>query len=120
VVAQAIQDFFAAEHNREVFEQLAELGLNFDCKTAASGAEQVDQVFEGLQFVLTGTLPNLTRDEAKALIQERGGRVTGSVSKKTNYVLVGADPGSKADKAEKLGVPTISEEDLNAALKKGF
>ncbi|MCB9768522.1 MAG: NAD-dependent DNA ligase LigA [Candidatus Omnitrophica bacterium] len=120
VVAQAIQDFFAAEHNREVFEQLAELGLNFDCKTAASGAEQVDQVFEGLQFVLTGTLPNLTRDEAKALIQERGGRVTGSVSKKTNYVLVGADPGSKADKAEKLGVPMISEEDLNTALKKGF
>ncbi len=120
VVAQAIQDFFATEHNRRVFEDLADLGLNFNCVSDSSGTAPLDQVFEGLQFVLTGTLPTLTRDEARDLIKQRGGKVTGSVSKKTDYVLVGADPGSKAEKAENLGITMISEEELREALTKGF
>lgn len=120
VVAQSIRDFFDSAHNREVVEQLADLGLNFNCRPQSEGGEDFPQVFEGLQFVLTGTLPNLSRDEAKSLIQARGGRVTGSVSKKTDYVVVGADPGSKAEKAEKLGVPMLNEAELMAALDRGF
>ncbi|NUN98014.1 MAG: NAD-dependent DNA ligase LigA, partial [Candidatus Omnitrophica bacterium] len=70
----------------------------------------------GLQFVLTGTLAKHTRDEAKELIQARGGRVTGSVSKKTDYVICGTDPGSKADKAESLGVRILNEEEFEDLL----
>ena len=66
----------------------------------------------GKQFVLTGTLPHYSRDEAKKMIEEAGGRVTGTVSKKTDYVVVGADPGSKLEKARALGVETIEEDEL--------
>jgi DNA ligase (NAD+) len=67
---------------------------------------------DGLTFVLTGTLPTLSREAAEALIMAHGGKVSGSVSKKTSYVLMGESPGSKADKARQLGVPIISEEEL--------
>ena len=79
-----------------------------------ASARDIDQKFVGKQIVLTGTLPNMTRDEARALIETRGGRVTSSVSKKTDFVLAGADPGSKLDKANQLGVDVIDE----AAFKK--
>ena len=79
-------------------------------------AEKGD-VLEGLTFVITGTLPNMKRSEAKALIEENGGKVAGSVSKKTSYLLAGAEAGSKLDKANSLGVPVIDEGELIDMLK---
>ncbi len=73
----------------------------------------------GLTFVLTGTLPTLARDEAKALIEEHGGKVAGSVSKKTSYVVAGAEAGSKLDKAGELGVPVLDEQQLKAMVTNG-
>jgi DNA ligase (NAD+) len=78
--------------------------------------EETNQRFAGKVFVLTGTLPSMTRDEARELIETNGGRVTGSVSKKTDYVLAGADPGSKLDKANQLGVPVIDEDNFRKML----
>jgi len=75
-----------------------------------------DQRLSGKVFVLTGTLPGMTRDEARSLIEAAGGRVTGSVSKKTDYVLTGADPGSKLDKANELGVAVIDEDEFKKML----
>ena len=74
------------------------------------------QVFEGKTFVLTGTLPTLPREDAKAMIKDRGGKVSSSVSKKTDYVLAGEDPGSKLAEANKLGVPVIDEETFKGML----
>ncbi len=74
--------------------------------------EEKGSLLAGKTFVLTGTLPSLSRKEATELIQKQGGKVTGSVSKKTSYLLAGADPGSKLDKANSLGVPVLSEEEL--------
>ncbi len=119
VVAESIRTFFEDERNRAVLDQLAELGLNFQRSqaTATTGSETVPRNLEGLQFVLTGTLSKYTRDEAKDLIQARGGRVTGSVSKKTDYVICGTDPGSKADKAETLGVKILDEEGFEGLMR---
>jgi DNA ligase (NAD+) len=72
-----------------------------------------------LTFVLTGTLPTLARDDAKALIEEQGGKVAGSVSKKTSYLVAGVDPGSKLDKAGELGVPVLDEQQLKAMVTNG-
>jgi DNA ligase (NAD+) len=113
-VAHSIQQFFAEDRNRELIERLRQAGLQFEQQKkviAKSG------VFKGLTFVLTGTLPKLSRDEAKQKIESAGGKVTGSVSKKTNYVLAGEEAGSKLDKAKELGVPVIDEEKLFAMLK---
>jgi DNA ligase (NAD+) len=104
-VAEAIQEFFAEERNHEVIGKLRKAGLRFE-------QEQVrkrEGKLTGRQFVLTGTLPTLSRDQAKQMIEENGGRVVGSVSKKTDYVIVGADPGSKLDKARSLGIKTLDE-----------
>lgn len=106
VVAESVVRFFAQESNRHVIEKLRQAGLNltnWKPKTTARG------LFAGKQFVLTGGLDSMTRDEAKTLIESLGGRVTSSVSKNTDYVVVGHDPGSKAERARSLGVQILDE-----------
>jgi len=103
-VSQAIHEFFREEKNRELVEHLRQAGLTL----TAEKRKKTSQL-EGLTFVLTGTLPHLTREEAKAKIEAAGGRVSGSVSKKTSYVVAGEDAGSKLDKAHELKVPVIDE-----------
>lgn len=103
-VAAAVHEFFAEARNRELIERLRAAGLTF----TAEQRKRSDRL-EGLTFVLTGTLPNLSREEAKARIEIAGGRVAGSVSKKTSYVVAGDDAGSKLDKARDLKVPVIDE-----------
>jgi DNA ligase (NAD+) len=111
-VAQAIHEFFAEPKNRELVDRLRIAGLTFTGKKKERGTK-----LAGKTFVLTGTLPNMTRDDAKKLIEDAGGKVSGSVSKKTDYVVAGADPGSKLDKARELGVKVIGEEELKALLE---
>ncbi|TAM81085.1 MAG: NAD-dependent DNA ligase LigA [Acidobacteria bacterium] len=103
-VAQSIVEYFKEERNGNVIEKLRSAGLRFEQKKRSAGSS-----LKGLQFVLTGSLPNLSREDATGMIEQAGGRVTGSVSKKTNYVVVGDDPGSKLEKARSLGVQTIDE-----------
>ena len=106
-VAQAIREFFDEKKNRALVERLREAGLTFTAEKRKKSSK-----LEGLTFVLTGTLPNLTREDAKAKIEAAGGRVSGSVSKKTNYVVAGEEAGSKLDKARELGVQVIDEAGL--------
>jgi DNA ligase (NAD+) len=106
-VAAAVHEFFAEERNRELIERLRKAGLTFTAERRKRSAK-----LEGLTFVLTGTLPTLTRDEAKDRIEASGGRVSGSVSKKTSYVVAGEEAGSKLDKARDLKVPVIGESEL--------
>ncbi|MGD0693922.1 MAG: NAD-dependent DNA ligase LigA [Terriglobia bacterium] len=113
-IAESIAAFFAEKRNREVLEKLRDSGLKFEKKVAA---RRGNLPLEGKQFVLTGTLPNYSRDEAQKMIEDAGGRVTGSVSKKTDYVVVGAEPGSKLDKAKSLAIKTIDEGELLKLLK---
>jgi len=112
-VSEAIREFFGEKRNRAVIEKLRKAGLQFEQKVV----RKTEGKLAGKQFVLTGTLPTYSRDEAKRLIEEAGGRVIGSVSKKTDYVVVGADAGSKLDKAKSLGVKTIDEAELVKLLK---
>jgi len=111
-MAQSIHDWFDDPGNKELCKRLSSAGVRTVAEKQKQG--QTDERFAGKQFVLTGTLPSLTRDEARALIEGRGGRVTSSVSKKTAFVVSGAEPGSKLDKANQLGVRVIDE----AAFKK--
>jgi DNA ligase (NAD+) len=106
-IAQSVQRFFSIDRNRDLIDRLRAAGLNFAGPVAATSTAA--QTFAGLTFVLTGTLEGRTRDEAAAEIEARGGKVTGSVSKKTNYVVVGDSPGSKLAKAEQLGVTVVDE-----------
>lgn len=113
IVAEAILQFFAEAHNVDVINAMRSLGVAWaehDGKKAPSGA-LVNQT-----FVLTGTLPTLSRDAAKAMIEAAGGKVSGSVSKKTHYVVAGADAGSKLENAQTLGVPILDEAALLALL----
>jgi DNA ligase (NAD+) len=105
-VAQSVVDWFAAEGNRDLVRRLQEAGVRTEEAPEAGRSD----VFAGMQFVLTGSLETMTRDEAKAAIESRGGRVTSAVSKKTTYVVHGKDPGSKLDKAKELGVETRDEQ----------
>lgn len=114
-MAQSIHDWFADPGNKELCRRLVQAGVRAETDEKSSGAI-ADQRFAGKVFVLTGTLPEMTRDDARGLIEERGGRVTGSVSKKTDYVLAGADPGSKLDKANELGVKVIDEAEFKKML----
>lgn len=108
VSADCIRRFFADEKNRQQVERLKQAGLNMECKESVGE----DQRFAGLTFVITGTLPNMDRKEAAAMIENFGGKVTGSVSKKTNYLLAGENAGSKLTKAQTLGISVISEDEL--------
>ena len=112
-VAKSLVDFFSLRSNNEEIIRLRELGVEMKVT-----GETVGDGLLGKQFVLTGSLESFTRDEAKMKISALGGRVTSNVSKKTDYVVVGADPGSKANKAKKLGVAIIGERTLNQMLNK--
>ena len=111
VVAQSLRSFFDVAYNREVVEQLRASGLTWE---EGEGTPMAPQTLAGKTFVLTGTLPTLGRDEAKEMIEAAGGKVTGSVSKKTDYVVAGAEAGSKLDKARELGVAVLDEDGLIA------
>jgi len=113
-VSQAIVEFFGEEHNRELIERLRSAGLTFEAEKRVTTS-----TLEGLTFVLTGTLPSLTREAAKEKIESAGGRVSGSVSKKTSYVVAGEEAGSKLDKAVSLGVKVIDEAGLLRLLEDG-
>lgn len=114
VVAQSIHTFFAQPHNREVVEQLRACGIAWE--ETDGTADTTPKPLAGKTFVLTGTLPTLSRDDAKDMIEAAGGKVSGSVSKKTHYVVAGAEAGSKLDKAQELGVAILDEEGLKAML----
>lgn len=114
-VAESICEFFREPRNCELVERLREAGLQFSYQ----GRRKESGKLAGLTFVLTGTLPNLTREEAKERIEAAGGKVSGSVSGKTNYVVAGGDPGSKLDKARKLGVAVIGEPELLELIRSG-
>lgn len=111
VIAKSIVNFFKQEQNLSVVEQLRACGLNFICNE-----KQGEGIFTGKTFVLTGTLPTMNRNEASKLITDNGGKVSSSVSKKTDYVLAGEEAGSKLDKANSLGITVISEDDLKDML----
>ena len=110
-IAQAIVDWFARPANRQVLEKLRTAGV-WPREEASSRITGAAQPFSGMTFVITGALPNLSRDETKKLIQINGGKVTDSVSKKTSYLVLGENPGSKLDKARSLGVPVLDEANL--------
>jgi DNA ligase (NAD+) len=112
VVATSVHDWFAQEPNARLVLRLREAGV----RTEEAAAAARSAAFQGLQFVLTGSLSGMTRDEAKAEVESRGGRVTSSVSKKTAYLVVGEDAGGKLDKARELGVKTLTEAEFVALL----
>jgi len=107
IMAASVCDFFAQTENVELIEELKALGVNMESKEAP-----VSEKLAGLTFVLTGTLPTLSRNEATAMLEAQGAKVSGSVSKKTSYVVAGEDAGSKLAKAQSLGIPVIDEAKL--------
>ena len=114
IIAKSVADFFAEDRNRREIERLREAGVRFAAATRAVRRE--GGPLEGKTFVLTGTLPGITRDEAKRRIEEAGGKVAGSVSKKTSYVVAGDEAGSKLKKAQELGVEVIDADGLEKLL----
>ncbi|HEY1585108.1 MAG TPA: NAD-dependent DNA ligase LigA, partial [Polyangia bacterium] len=114
IVAESIHAFFAEAHNQQVIDALLEAG--FEWPESEGVAEAVPLPFAGKTFVLTGTLPTLARDDAKEMIESLGGKVAGSVSKKTDWVVAGADAGSKLAKANELGIAVLDEAALLALL----
>ncbi len=114
IVAEAIHTFFQQPHNREVVEQLRACGVSWE---EDEPAERAPQPLAGMTVVLTGTLPTLSRDEAKDMLEAAGAKVAGSVSKKTHYVVAGTEAGSKLDKALALGVPVLDEDGLKELLR---
>jgi DNA ligase (NAD+) len=112
-VAETVFQFFREPRNRELVERLRAVGLQFTYQSTRPKGGKL----KGLTFVLTGSLPKLSREEAKRLIEAAGGKVSGSVSKKTNYVVAGEEPGTKIVKAQELGIPVLGEEELLALVK---
>lgn len=117
VVATSLRAFFDQPHNREVVEQLRAAGVHWDEHEGAAAASAAPLPLAGLTLVVTGTLPTLSREDAKALIEGAGGKAAGSVSKKTSYVVAGAEAGSKLDKARELGIPVLDEDGLKALIE---
>lgn len=113
-IAGSVRAFFAEPRNLQLIARLKEAGVNME-----EEVEEGENTLEGLTFVLTGALDSMTREEARRAIEERGGRVSSSVSRKTDYVVAGAEPGSKHDKALELGVKIIGENELTALLEGG-
>ena len=109
-IARGIVDWFASQTNQKVLEKLQQAGIWPQAESRQENS--LPQTFKNLTFVITGTLPVWTREEAKAFIETRGGKVTDSVSTKTNYLLLGAEPGSKYEKARALGIQIIDEAEL--------
>ena len=112
VTAQGIVDYLAQPQSKELIERLKAAGVNME-----STAELVDKRFEGMTFVLTGTLTRFDRKTAQNLVEERGGKAAGSVSKKTTYVVAGEAAGSKLKKAQELNIPILSEEEFAKMLE---
>lgn len=112
-MAESIRSFFSNEENRRLIQRLIELGVNPRSEKRA----RVETPMSNKTFVLTGTLSGMTREQAKTLIQKAGGKVASSVSKKTDFVVVGKEPGSKLDKAKELGIKTIDEKEFAELLK---
>jgi DNA ligase (NAD+) len=112
--ADAVVEWFAEPRNRQLVEKLRSAGVRLTSEPKARRA--LSDKLAGLTFALTGTLPTLKRNEASVLIEKHGGKVVGSVSKKTSYVVTGDDPGSKLDKAQELGVPILDENGLLALI----
>jgi DNA ligase (NAD+) len=111
-IAASLKEFFGQEETRLVLEKLARAGVNFKAQPGGVEREaEKDQPLQGVTFVLTGTLAKYTRREAREIIEAKGGKVTGSVSKNTDYVLAGENPGSKLQKARELGIKILTESD---------
>ena len=117
-IAESIIFFFKGKENLAIIERLRDAGLNFSQEEEKIRKEKVARILAGKQFVLTGTLKDFTRTQAKEIIIELGGRVTGSVSKKTDYIVAGEEPGSKYQKAQELGVTIINEEEFKKIINK--
>ena len=115
IMAESVADFFSTSHAKELVKRLAGYGVNMEAVGGES--RNASDRLEGLTFVITGTLNGMTRDEAKALIAANGGKTSGSVSKKTSYLLAGENPGSKLTKAEELGVKVISLDELKRMIE---
>lgn len=113
IVAESVHQFFQQPHNREVVEQLRAVGVHWE---ESEPVAQAPKPLTGKTVVLTGTLPTLSRDEAKDMLEAAGAKVAGSVSKKTDYVVAGAEAGSKLDKARELGVTVLDEDGLRQLL----
>jgi DNA ligase (NAD+) len=109
-IAHGVVEWFDLARNRQVIDKLRRAGVRMEAEIHRRAA----QPLAGLTFVITGTLPTMSRDEASAFIEARGGKVTGSVSRKTDYLVAGDSPGSKLDKAQALGIRIIGEEELHA------
>jgi DNA ligase (NAD+) len=114
IVAESIHGFFAEAHNQQVIDGL--LAAGFRWPESQGEADASPKAFAGKTFVLTGTLPTLTREEAQEMIESLGGKVAGSVSKKTDWVVAGSEAGSKLDKAQALGITVLDEQGLLALL----
>ena len=113
IVAESVHTFFQQPHNREVVEQLRAAGVHWD---ESSGDADAPKPLAGKTFVLTGTFPTLSRDQAKDMLEAAGAKVSGSVSKKTDYVVAGAEAGSKLTKAQELGLAILDEDAMRAML----
>ena len=115
-IAQSVYQWLRTPANQTLIERIQAIGLQLEISAEAHAVGEINQKFVGKIFVVTGTLPTLKRDETKALIQKSGGKITDSVSKKTDFLIVGADAGSKLEKAQTLGISQLSEAQLLAML----
>ena len=118
-IAERVAEYFSLEPNRALIQKFASAGVRVADDVVERAVEPGARPWEGKTFVITGTLPTMTRDEAKAFVEARGGKTTGSVSGKTDYVVVGENAGSKLDKARQLGVTLLEEAELRALAENG-